>query len=37
MADKPKTEELMLEARNFFNFLKKTLEKTSEVGKTLFL
>jgi replicative DNA helicase Mcm len=35
MADKPKTEELMLEARNFFNFLKKDVGKDIRSGKNV--
>lgn len=35
MADKAKTEELLLEARNFFNYLKKEIGKDIRTGKNV--
>jgi len=35
MAEKPKTEELLLEARNFFNFLKKDVGRDIRSGKNV--
>ena len=34
---KPKTEELLLEAKNFFNFYKKEIGKTVKLGKNIIL